>query len=68
VVRAGRDAKALNDSIDAFVAAALARNALVSLINYPAGDHGFEVLNDTDETRRVIAQSLAWLKARVRRW
>lgn len=67
VVRAGRDAKPLNDSIDAFVAAALASNATVALINYPAGDHGFEVLNDTDETRRVIAQSIAWLKARVRR-
>ena len=66
VVRAGRDAKTLNDSIDAFVAAALSKNAPVSLINYPAGDHGFEMLNDTDETRRVIAQSIAWVKARLR--
>ena len=67
VVRAGRDAKALNDSIDAFVSAALAKNAPVSLINYPAGDHGFEILNNTDETRRVIAQSIAWVKTRVGR-
>jgi acetyl esterase/lipase len=67
IVRAGRDAKPLNDSIDAFVAAALASNALVALINYPAGDHGFEVLNDTDETRRVIGQSIAWLKSRLMR-
>jgi hypothetical protein len=37
VVRSGRDAKTLNDSIDAFVAAALAKNAPVSLINYPRG-------------------------------
>lgn len=66
VVRAGRDAKTLNDSIDAFVAAALAKNAPVSLINYPAGDHGFEILNDTDETRHVIAQSIAWVKSRLR--
>jgi acetyl esterase/lipase len=66
VVRAGRDAKTLNDSIDAFVAAALSKNAPVSLINYPAGDHGFEILNDTDETRRVIAQSIAWVKSRLR--
>lgn len=66
VVRAGRDAKTLNDGIDAFVAAALAKNAPVSLINYPAGDHGFEILNDTDETRRVIAQSIAWVKSRLR--
>ena len=65
VVRAGRDAKTLNDGIDAFVAAALAKNAPVSLINYPAGDHGFEILNDTDETRRVIAQSIAWVKSRL---
>jgi acetyl esterase/lipase len=66
VVRAGRDAKPLNDSIDSFVAAALAKNAPVSLINYPAGDHGFEILNDTDETRRVIAQSIAWVKSRLK--
>ena len=66
VVRAGRDAKPLNDSIDAFVATALSKNAPVSLINYPAGDHGFEILNDTDETRRVIAQSIAWVKSRLR--
>jgi acetyl esterase/lipase len=65
VVRAGRDAKILNDSIDAFVAAALAKNAPVSLINYPAGDHGFEILNDTADTRRVIAQSISWLKAAI---
>ena len=65
VVRAGRDAKPLNDSIDAFVAAGLAKNGPVSLINYPAGDHGFEILNDTDETRRVIAQSIAWVKSRL---
>ena len=67
VVRAGRDAKPLNDSIDAFVAAGLAKNGPVSLINYPAGDHGFEILNDTDETRRVIAQSIAWVKSRLSR-
>jgi len=66
VVRAGRDAKVLNDSIDAFISAALLKNAPVSLINYPAGDHGFEILNDSDETRRVIAQSIAWVKSRLR--
>ena len=65
IVRAGRDQKMLNDSIDAFVAAALAKNGPVTLINYPAGDHGFEILNDTDETRRVIAQSIAWVKSRL---
>jgi acetyl esterase/lipase len=66
VVRAGRDQKALNDNIDAFVSLALGKNAPVTLINYPAGDHGFEILNDTDETRRVIAQSIAWVKSQVR--
>jgi acetyl esterase/lipase len=65
VVRAGRDNQALNDRIDAFVAAALAKNAPVTLINYPAGAHGFEIIDDTDETRRVIARSIEWLKSRV---
>ena len=65
-IRAGHDAKLLNDNIDAFVAAALAKNGPVSLINYPAGDHGFEILNNTDETRGVIAQSIGWVKSRLR--
>jgi acetyl esterase/lipase len=65
VVRAGRDDKMLNDRVDAFVGAALAKNAPVTLINYPAGAHGFEIADDTDETRRVIARSIEWLKAHV---
>jgi acetyl esterase/lipase len=65
VVRAGRDAKPLNDTLDAFVAAVLSKNGPVSLINYPGGDHGFEILNDTEDTRRVIAQSIAWVKSRL---
>jgi acetyl esterase/lipase len=66
IVRAGRDAKPLNENIDAFVATALAKNAPVSLINYPSGDHGFEILNDTEETRRVIAESIAWVKSHLK--
>lgn len=60
-----RRSQTLNDGIDAFVGAALARNAPMSLINYPAGDYGFEILNDTHEARRVIAQSIAWVKSRL---
>lgn len=67
VVRAGRDAKVLNDSIEAFVREALTQNAPLTLINYPSGDHGFEVLNDTEETRRVLRQSFEWLREHTRR-
>jgi acetyl esterase/lipase len=62
VVRAGRDSKVLNDSIAAFVAAALEKNAPVSLINYPTGEHGFDLTNDSEESRQVIRLSIAWLK------
>jgi acetyl esterase/lipase len=65
VVRAGRDSTLLNDRIDAFVAAALEKNAPLSVINYPGGAHGFEIVNDTDETRRVIRESIDWLKHRI---
>ncbi len=67
VVRAGRDNKMLNDSIDAFVRESLAKNAPITLINYPAGDHGFEILNDTEETRRVLRQSFDWLREHTKR-
>lgn len=67
VVRAGSDSQVLNDSIAAFMRESLSRNAPVTLINYPQGDHGFEVLNDTEETRSVLRQSFAWLREHTSR-
>ena len=65
MVRAGVDNPGLNKGIDAIVAKATAANAPVSLINYPSGRHGFDVRDDTDLTRAVMAQTLDFMAAAV---
>jgi dienelactone hydrolase len=60
VVRAGRDAPAINDTIDAFVRDALAAGAPLEFIHYRDGQHGFDARDDTDETRRIVAATLAF--------
>jgi len=62
VARAGRDNAWLNATIDRFVQEAVARNAALELITHPAGQHGFDVLDDDDRSREIIARTLDFLK------
>jgi len=75
VVRAGRDNPGLNNAIDTFASLALALNAPVTVMNYPAGVHGFEV-EDTRpepkepaniaETERILRTTMHWIRERVK--
>lgn len=61
LVRAGQDAvPGVNTSIDHFVAAALARNLPVTVMNHPMAPHSFDLLDDTGASREVIRQILAF--------
>jgi len=63
VVRAGLDEMPrLNETIDAFVACALARNLPVTVANHHAGLHAFDAVHDSEETRRIIRQVVAFLR------
>ena len=63
VARAGRDAiPTLNERLDRFVAAALAANAPITLLNHPAGVHGFDVENDDERSREIIRAALEFMK------
>jgi hypothetical protein len=67
VVRAGQDAvPGVNVSIDHFVAAALARNLPVTVVNHPTAPHSFDLLDDTEASREVIRQILAFLRVHLR--
>ena len=44
----------LNTSIDLFVEAALRRNATVSVINYPDGNHCFDIIDESKESIGAI--------------
>jgi len=61
VTRAGLDTKTINDSIDQWTAQALALDAPITLVNYPQGLHGFDLRNDTAESREIIRQTLDFL-------
>ena len=63
IVRAGLDAfDGLNEGIDAFVAAALARNLPLTLINHANAVHAFDLLDEGERTRRIIRDVLQFLK------
>jgi dienelactone hydrolase len=68
VARAGQDQiPGINDSIDRFIAAAIAANAPVTLINHPAGEHGFDNQNDDERSREVIRSVLEFMKSHLER-
>lgn len=60
LARAGLDSPGLNSGIARFVRLALEANRPIELINLPAGRHGFDLLDDTDDSRRVIRRALAF--------
>ena len=63
IVRAGNDqTPRLNDTIDRFVAAALARNLPLTLINHATAPHSFDLLDDSETSREVIRRMLAFLR------
>ncbi|MFN0181464.1 MAG: hypothetical protein ACKVZ0_21860 [Gemmatimonadales bacterium] len=61
-VRAGLDRPPLNRDITALIAKATDQNAPISVINYSAGHHGFEGVDDVPTTREVIDQTMAFVK------
>lgn len=62
VVRAGHDVPGINKAIDAFAAKALAADAQLTLVNYVDAQHGFDLLDDNDQSREVIKQTLDFMK------
>jgi hypothetical protein len=67
IVRAGRDQfTGLNDAINVFVSQALKRNLTMTLINHGTGVHGFDLFEDSDKSREVIRQILAFMTFELR--
>lgn len=62
VVRAGMDQyPIINEAMDHFVAEAIRSNAQLTFINYSEGQHDFDVLDDTEESRLIIRQTVDFL-------
>jgi acetyl esterase/lipase len=68
VARAGLDEiPTMNDSIDRFIARAIRENANVTVMNHPAGVHGFDNQNDDDRSREIMEFLLAFANRHLRR-
>ena len=66
VVRAGQDQLPhLNELMDRFLAEALACNLNITFINHADGPHAFDLLNDSEVSREIIKQTLAFLRFRL---
>ena len=63
IARAGRDEMpGLNETLDRFVAAALARNLPITVTNHPEGPHAFDLDHDSATTRAIVRSVLAFLR------
>jgi acetyl esterase/lipase len=65
IARAGLDQPMINATIDQFVQEALGGNATLDLMNHPAGRHGFDILDDDDRSREIIAHAVAFAQAHL---
>lgn len=63
IARAGQDQTPhLNETIDRFVAGALARNLPVTLVNHREAPHAFDLCHDSETSREIIRNILAFLR------
>ena len=68
VARAGRDEMPhLNDTMDRFLARALAINLPVTLVNHSTGPHAFDIVDDSDASRAVIQQIVAFMLCHLKK-
>ncbi|MGH3395801.1 MAG: hypothetical protein ACRDPO_14035 [Streptosporangiaceae bacterium] len=54
LTRVGRERPPIADTVEAFIAAARASQARVEVIDVPHGQHAFDVLDHTDESRTAV--------------
>lgn len=63
LARAGADeVPRLNETLDRFVAAALARDLPITVVNHPGAPHAFDLFHDSETARQIIRQLLAFLR------
>jgi acetyl esterase/lipase len=62
-VRAGRDNPQLNAQIDDVLAKAAAAGAPWTVVRAPGSHHAFDVLDETEESRRIVRQTLDFYRS-----
>ena len=63
IARAGQDQMPhLNETIDAFMLKALTHNLPITFVNHPAATHAFDLFDDSETSREIIRQILAFMR------
>jgi dienelactone hydrolase len=63
IMRSGRDEfPQLNETMDRFLAKALAANLPVTFVNQPDAPHAFDLLHDREDSREIIRRILAFMR------
>ena len=62
IVRAGLDFYTLNTNIEKLVQSALAIDGHFEYINYPEGQHAFDIVDNTDRSKEIIKHTITFLK------
>jgi len=62
IVKAGKDARVIKETTDYFVSEITKSDIQFTFINYPDGQHDFDVLDDTPTSRDIIKQTISFLK------
>jgi tetratricopeptide (TPR) repeat protein len=62
IARAGLDNPNLNQGLDVFAQSAIAQGLQISFVNYAEGQHAFDLFDDTDQSREIISQTIAFMK------
>jgi len=65
LVKGGKDENVSPELIDMFVQQATTKGIQVELLVHPTGVHGFDVLNDDDQSREIIKKTIAFLQAHL---
>jgi len=65
LTRVGRERPQVAATVEGFIAAAHACGARLEIIDVPDGQHGFDLLDHTDQSRRAVEQALDTVLATV---
>ena|SRR5881397_291886 len=65
ITRMGQDFPQLNVSVAAFVQEAEQKHFAVAVSDYPAGRHAFDIHDDTEECRQVMAKAVVFVQTHL---
>jgi dienelactone hydrolase len=66
LTRAGQEQADLAEAVEVFVATAADAGANLEIIDVPDGQHGFDVVDHTDQSRAAVERALDWVGSRLR--